>query len=347
MLLPQAERRGEIHFYLAKSLPYNMRLIVAFALMAVGLVVETALLNTTFWLGLPFVFAGVLMLLTRGFDNKVKESAVSADWRPAQRAEVERILDLNRKQMEWDKDAVDISCNRGFLALLGVVLVVLAAGAAGFYYGSEMVGIVIVGNGAVMLLPFWLTGNRSILKNDQLVIKAGMLLDIEDAFERGGKKDGEEFQYQIQTAGARERSDSETTDAAPVFEVPHDIKAILMFHEGPESFLGLQMQVSINSVQGTDYPYFYNVIVARPEFGGLRLGPPPMPERGSLLGLFRKKKGPAALELVIEAESPGDVDIAVIRQKTTEKTGYHTNARAAAGVFKHALGQARQLLARS
>ena len=39
MLLPQAERRGEIHFYLAKSLPYGLRMAISFLLMAVGFLI--------------------------------------------------------------------------------------------------------------------------------------------------------------------------------------------------------------------------------------------------------------------------------------------------------------------
>ena len=64
MLLPAHERRDEIRFYVAKRLPYGPRLKTAFGLMAVGLMVEIVFMDSGFWVGLPVVMAGVLLLLT-------------------------------------------------------------------------------------------------------------------------------------------------------------------------------------------------------------------------------------------------------------------------------------------
>ena len=324
MLLPTAERRGEIHFHVAKRLPYFWRLALAFSLMGAGLIIETALYDSAYWAGLPVVLAGVLLLVTRGYGNVVRESAKRGEWRPARREEIARIIELNARQRKWDQDVVDITCVRGVLALIGLAGVLLAAvvamDAAGWRMSEQLVQVLLV-NAGVMLLPFWFTGVRFILKNDQLVVKARILLELEDAFLKTDKREGEEFQYQIQTAEAKGAQG----------QLPHDVKAILAFRDAPPDFLGVQMQVSINSVQGKDYPYFYCVLVARPGFGGLECK--------------RAVPEPRGIHVVTETKREADMDIAVIRQTTTKNSGYHTNQRAAYRVFAYALNLARTLLA--
>ncbi|NIA14135.1 MAG: hypothetical protein GWP08_08640 [Nitrospiraceae bacterium] len=346
MWLPTAERRGEIQFYIAKSLSYPTRLALAFGLIAVGFIVQVALLSTPIWfVGVAGVFAGVLLLLTKGYENTAKPSRKIQEWRPARREEVERIVTINEKQKRWDQDVVDITCTRGCLTFVAVLvlLVVLAFAGPFMQFVSQRGGLPSIGSGRffdrfmnelvefafsglprtsmllfvnalVMVVPFWLTGVRSILKNDRLVVKAKMIMGIERAF-KGLKREGEEFQYQMQTAAARDGSG----------DIPRDIKAIVAFHDGPEDFLGLQMQISVNNVQGKDYPYFYCVLVAKESFGELKVG---RPER----------------KIVVEPSFDNGVNIAVIRQHTTKKSGYHTAQVTANRIFRFAIAQARDIL---
>jgi len=320
MWLPPAERRGEIHFYFAKSLPYGTRMTLAFCLIAAGLLLQFILLSQPFWWAAAFlVLAGVSLLLTRGYANVASARVRSREWRPARREEVQRILELNKKQKAWDIDAVDISNVWGCFVLFLIIAVVgFAVYAIAGPFDRSPLSRMIVLNAAVMFLPFWITGTRSILKNDKLVTKAKMMLAIEDLFAASGKREGEDFQYQLQVSESKDEKG----------QVPSDVKAILLFHSASPDFLGLQMQISINSVQGTDYPYFYCVLVAKPEFGGfhqcLKTGP-----RG----------------ITVEVNTENDVDVCVIRQATTKNSGYHTKPRDAANIFQHALTQARQLLA--
>jgi len=99
--------------------------------------------------------------------------------------------------------------------------------------------------------------------------------------------------------------------------------------DAPASFLGVQVQVSINSVQGRSFPYAYAVIVARPEFGGWnRPGVLEAPSR-----------------IVVERKKEGDVLIAVVRQQTTKQSGYHTDLRAARRLLDFTLCELRKMLA--
>lgn len=328
MWLPAAERTGEIHFRFARSLPYRRRLPLAFGLMGAGLVVQVALLGGQNWaLGLPLSFAGVALLLVAGYRNTEETTGPAESWRSARRAEVERILEISRKQGQWDQDAVDITNGTGIMALLGVVMVLALVTAivpeVAVKFSDAPSGahpdwlprlrLMLLSDFALMLLPFWFTGTRSVLKNGKLVNKAKLLLEVDEAFARL-KRDGETFDFQLQTVPTGEGSG----------HVPVDVKAAIRFAAGPPEFLGLQMQVAINSVQGSDYPYFYCVLVAKSAFGPLRVAPPP---RG----------------LVVEPSAETDVQVVVIRQETTKKSGYHTGQTAARRILEFSLEQARGL----
>jgi len=350
MLLPAAQERGEIHFFIAKRLPYGWRLIIAFALMVAGLALQIldamhlagmppALAGKGFPVGLALVLAGVLMLLTKGYRNILPQGKPE-NWQPVHRGEIERILVISQEQRAWDHDILDITCLRGLLAFVVIIAMLslvplvwrlVSGGMIPFGYGRpESTGFLLLVNAAVMLLPFWVTGARFILKNDRLVVKSKMLLGIEDTFNRLGKAGGEEFAYQMQTVPAK---DGQT-------RAPFDIKAVLQFHDGPPEFLGMQMQISINSVQGSDYPYFYCVLVAKHEGLAGNHSRPTSRMRGDWPG--RPPRG-----ITVEFEQQTDTDIAVIRQETTRNSGYHTNQRAAAALFAYALQQARYVTAPS
>ena len=336
MLLPDPRRRGEVHFFIAKSMPYGMRMTLSLLLVFSGLAVQVVGEGASVVFGLVVVFAGVLLLLTKGFENKPKLKRSKQDWRPARREEVQRILKVDEEQKKWDVDAVDITNSCGCLVLLGSLLV---SGALFFvllsmHHGDPFARPVrLVLNVPIILLPFWFTGSRTILKKDKLLIKAKMLLKVEAAFEMSAPEPGEEFQYQIQTKKAQKGEG----------EVPQDVKALVMFRDGPPEFLGLQMQLSINNVQGKDYPYFYCVLVARPEFGGLPVtGERTEAPKGLLASLFGSAMQTPTI--IVEHEKETDVDVAVIRQRTSKNTGYHTDEAAAQRIFRFALNEARKLL---
>ena len=317
MLLPAAERRGDICFHVLKGLPYSVRLALSFSLIALGFAMQIILAQSLLWVGVAVVFAGVLPLLTKGYQNVVRTTGKAKDWRPVHRDEIQRILDVANRQRRWDRDLFDITSWQGVISL-----VLLSAGiyAATFHFirTSEFLAIMMTCNAAAIFLPFWFTGARRILKNDKLVTKCNLLLQLADTL-KSAPREGEEFQFQLQTS----RVSGQEAD------VPCDVKALVMYANAPEGFLGVQVQVSINSVQGTDYPYCYCVIVARPEFTAKRplaLLPPPQ-------------------KVVIESQSNQGVNIVVIRQETTRNSGYETKPAAAQAIFTYAIAEARRLIA--
>ena len=316
MWFPAAERRGEIHFYVAKSLPYRARFTLALALMAAGLGVQAAYLDRGLWTGAAMLFAGTVLLLTRGYANKAEVNVRSGTWRPARREEVRRIIDLNRSQRKWDTDAIDIS------NIWGCFVFVICAGAFGLVIAmtaaaSPNTAVMLAIDAACLLWPFWFTGIRTILHNDALVSRAQLFLDLEDEYRKQARPE-EVFQYQLEVAESRGGENA---------VAPSNVKALLSFPEGPEDFLGVQMQVSMNNVQGHDYPYFYCVLVARPGFG--------LADTRII--------GPNS-QILVEKKHEADVEIMVIRQATSKNSGYHTKTPAIRALFQFALDCARQMV---
>jgi hypothetical protein len=317
MLLPAAERRGDICFHVLKGLPYSVRLALSFSLIALGLAMQIVLGQSLFWVGVAVVFAGVLPLLTKGYQNVVRTTGKAEDWRPVHRDEIQRILDVARRQKTWDRDLFDITSWEGMFTLVLLVAGVVVAGKYAMP-SSPFIAVMIAANAVAIFVPFWITGARRILKRDQLVIKSQLLLQLADTL-GPSPGEGEEFQFQLQTSPVQGQE----------ADVPCDVKGLVMYANAPEGFLGVQVQVSINSVQGTDYPYCYCVIVARPAFTDkhpLDLSPPPR-------------------KVVIEPEYNQGVNIVVIRQETTRNSGYHTKPAAAQAIFNYAIAEARRLTA--
>ena len=90
--------------------------------------------------------------------------------------------------------------------------------------------------------------------------------------------------------------------------LPNDTRLLIKFKDAPDEFIGLQAQISINSVQAKEYPYFYVVLIAKPQFN-----------------LLEKFRGKALDKCVIENKKTEEVDVVVIRQQTTKTSGYYTD----------------------
>jgi len=101
--------------------------------------------------------------------------------------------------------------------------------------------------------------------------------------------------------------------------MPEDVKLRISFRGHDPDFLGLYGQVVTNDVQGKSFPYFYVVIVAKKGYG----------LRQAFEGFQRPQ------DTVKESDGKDDVEFIVIRQQTTETSGYHTKPDMATLLFVH------------
>ena len=108
--------------------------------------------------------------------------------------------------------------------------------------------------------------------------------------------------------------------------IPDDLKFRVDIKDRDKDFLGLYGQVVLNEVQGKSYPYFYVVLVARRGYGLEATGK----------GVFRPG-------VTTEFKVQDQVEVFVIRQKTTKTSGYHTKPGDALLILGDGLGLAERL----
>ena len=322
-VLPDRERRHLIQFYLLPKMGYLTRLGLAGGLILVGLALQLLWQGQEsimmFIVTLPFVFAGNLFLLARGYNLAVEKVSVYGEWQKTTRDRFQKVRVLETKVKKWDETAIDGTCIRGvfffFVIAIGVVAIgsLLAAIMVEPYWA-----IVFVADAAVILMPHWFTGVRRGWKPVALRQEVDAVETALEAIE-----DFEEPPCQIQ----------------PMFEmggeekkVPVGARAFVRFPDGPENFLGVQFQVSLNDVQGTKYPYLYAVLVAKNTFGLFKDH------------LAEIKTRALREQLTVETATEEEVEVVVIRQKTTKNSGYHTKDRAIRRIAQFAWGNTARIL---
>ena len=313
MLLPDPPRRGDIHFVFAKSLSYNRRLQIAAVLLVVGGLLQVVSIVA----GAFVLLAASLLTIVKGYTNQPATMKGKREWRAGEKAQLLKITDIPNRSKQWDQTAIDITCKRGFATLFlgGLAVMGLAVALAALFDAGEAASVLVL-DATVLLLPHWVTGVRSILKNAPLIVKVENLLYVYNLWELDKQAD-EAMTIQI-----------EVLVLDPDQEIPTDAKLILQLPPMGEAFLGLQVQVVLNNVQGADYPYVYAVLVARPELK------------------MRKRLSPEPpFGIVAEWKTDQGVDILVVRQATTANSGYYTNAATVSSIFAFARGEARKLLA--
>jgi hypothetical protein len=313
MSLKTETHEPTLQFRLLKGLDYRRRLWVVGLLAAAGLLLQIVFFS--FWAGLPLLLAAVVCSWVVGFDNKLDKRAFRLDvaWETAPFDRVRTILQLDREGRRWDFSLLDISNPTGcviFLVGLAVAfgLAVLAA-AEGGKAGAMIVG----GDLVLLILAQWFSGMRGRFRQADLVIKAEHVLAVVRMM-RAEIDGAGELRAQLRMGGKSEQ------------RAPNDLKISIRHPDAPEHFLGVQAQIVLNRVQGRPYPYFYAVVLARQGHG--------------LLDAARTVEMPGGV--ILETKSQDDVEVAIIRQKTTRTSGYHTKPNVSCRILRTALEVARQ-----
>jgi hypothetical protein len=312
-VLPDAEQRGVVVFKVWKSLDYRPRLVVSFGLIAAGLVVQ--LVTESFWTGVGPVLAGNLLLLVSGYDNRVDFGAFQHDthWERVEMERLERLQELDKMMRKWDADVLDVTSGRG--AFVGFLVAAGLAAGAIFFDGDARILFL---DGLVLLVPHWVTGVRSILRKPKLMVRVDTIRSALDS--TADLLGPHTVEPMMLLRGG------EDPEAA---KLPEDVKFKVDIAGHHEDFLGLYGQVVINDVQGKSYPYFYVVIVAKDGHG-----------------LREMEDGFLAPEgMTAEFTRQDNVEVFVLRQKTTKTSGYHTTSGKAVQILREGLAVAESVAA--
>ncbi|MCX5793021.1 MAG: hypothetical protein NTY45_12525 [Elusimicrobia bacterium] len=332
---PPPEKQDAIAFIFFKGLPYRARMALAALLLALGVLAQLA---GVFLPGLLLVALGSAMGMVKGYNAAPELAAGEGKWERVTPDEYLKIKIKAEELEKWDRDAFDITSGPGLALLLGVAGVCVAVYLFLATSGAQESAFYFAADAAVVFLSQWLSGTRRYLKQDQLVIKIGLLEGIMGML-------ADPSAYQVFPMLLIKK-----TEAGK--DVPADARLMIKLPAAPADFYGVQTQVSINSVKGTDFPYLYCVLVAKK--GGNLLGhyadftKGVNPEPGALDKLAGFFSFPAAgsSTVVFEPGSDKDVDVLVVRQFTTRTGGYHTDEGQAARVVQAALGLAVKMTAR-
>ncbi|MCP3956310.1 MAG: hypothetical protein GY719_00505 [bacterium] len=315
-LWPTAAEAGSLRFLLPMG-SLRGRYLAAGVLFFAGL---------TFWtlkpswglLALALVLLGHLPLWVRsqttspGGATPVHEEV----WAPTEDGWMARVAELEKKGKAWDASPWDITSWRGFgllvaiFAILGPMALVVGA-LLGLEDGMRF-GIIT----AVLLIPVWFNGIRTTWNPSELRLKGEAL----DAARHSVESEIEGELDVVPLLALREGRRG---------KYPVDARVMLRPAEDDASgFLGVQVQVAINNVRGTDYPYLYCVVLGKEGFV--------LPESR---GRHRRRGG--SVEQVYERDRGEGVDFLVIRQHADNAGGWHTENADIREIVRTAVDEAR------
>jgi hypothetical protein len=311
------KHQDSIRFYFAKQLSYSTRLNIILGCFCAGFLFQIYFLN--FISGAPLLIAGIAMSLAKGYDSRVRYKFFKndANWTETTIEKTQELDNLRKKNKKWDRDALDISNWLGCLTLIALLI-------SGFFFSAiigalaeEMtLSLIILGDILLIIIPFYFTGLRFILKQNKLVIKTHIILMLNNIFQNIKNPD-EQFIPSMMLG--RDRNNQ---------TIPIDLRFAIKFPGMPAAFYGLMAQININLVQGNSYPYFYCVLVSKPGFG---------------LSKFQSQIKTTA-KIICEYQSAADAEVLVIRQQTTKKSGYETPDKICVEILTTALDGARKIM---
>lgn len=307
VFLDSAEQ-GIVVFKIWQSLAYKKRILLSSALILIGLILQ--LYFRTLIPGVFLVFFGNLFLLPAGYDNRVKIGRYNpnAAWENVGKNKLREFLLLDRKITRWDRSSMDITNGLGFLTFLILAAVLVIMFIMSQADGNKPLEILSI-NGAVLLIPFWVTGVRSKYRILKVIQKINLILRLLEKKELQPKLARHDLDYFFLLGGKKEA------------KVPVDVKFRVDIENHHKDFLGLYGQVVLNSVQNTTYPYFYMVLVAKLKYG---------------LDQVYKNFSPGA-GIIKEYKIQSDVEVLVIRQRTTRTSGYNTKDKQVYRIFLEGL----------
>ncbi len=292
-------------FYFFKSMKYNLRLFISIGLIIIGMAIQyfmMALLP-----GILLVLAGNLLLLVKGYDNRIKIGKFNphAKWEKVDPGKFNDLEKLHKKMKKWDKSAIDITSGLGvfFFFVLFFVLSVLYFISFDSLYSPMYI---IATNILVLIMPYWFTGMKRILTKPNLILKIQVYKYVLQLFKDRVKHHNVDYYMLLQGEETR---------------LPNDTKIRVSINGQKEDFLGLYAQIATNEVNGTSYPYFYTVLVAK---------------KGFELDKKTAHYSPPN-PLIKEFNIQDNVEVLVIRQFTTKKSGYHTKNKVAGFIFNEGL----------
>ncbi len=314
-LWPTTSEAATLRFLVPGGTPLT-RALVALTLFSVGLVVWCLAPLGIAPFGLFLVLLGHLPLWVRTQTTAPGGATPAHEelWAPVEEDWLKRVLDLEKRGARWDTTPWDVSNGIGCLALLALLGALAAVAFLALPALGTGASLRLAAGGVLLFLPLWLNGMRTTWNPSELCKKGQALAVAREDAERLAQGDFDAVATLALREGRRGK-------------YPVDARLMLRpSHEDETGFLGVQVQVALNNVQGTDYPYLYAVVLGKDAF---RL--PKAEPRLSVQGV----------NLVCEPGRSEGVRYLVIRQHADKKGGWHTAPAEIHAIVAVALEKAR------
>ena len=311
-LILTEDEQGIVVFHIWKSLPYKTRMFLSYFLIIIGIIIQ---IYGALGIGLIFIIGGNSLLLVKGYDNRIKlgKFSASGEWIKSDKEHLHQIIEMNKKLSKWDRSIMDISNPLGTISFIFIVLffgILYLYALADWNYSLELISI----DALVLLLPHWFSGMKRISTTPLLLRKIAIFNKILKEFDTA--LSDKKINFMIYVKGKDKK-------------LPQDVKMKIDFPQQAEEFMGLYAQISLNNVQGNYYPYFYVVLVAKPEL--------------KILDKYYDKiniKRP----LIKEKTKQDNLEIIIIRQFTTKTGGYHTKTKTIGQIFSKGIKAAQYII---
>jgi hypothetical protein len=236
-------------------------------------------------------------------------------WAPVEDDWLKRVEALEKRGARWDTTPWDISNATGCLSLVGLLLLLaIVAFALGAASGPDALLRIAVA-APLLFVPLWLNGMRTTWNPSELRKKGEALAVAREAIEEAAGKDFDLVPLLALREGRRGH---------------YPVDARLMARparEDQSGFLGVQVQVALNNVRGTDYPYLYAVILGK---------------KGFLLPVLPSRQRAEGVDLVAEKGRGEGVVYLVLRQHADKRGGWHTEPADIRGIVRFAIEKARE-----
>ncbi len=314
-LAPTPAEAASLRFLLPLG-DLRLRFVVAGTLFATGLAAWALLSGPAAAAGLLLVLAGHLPLWVRRQTTAPGGATPAHEdvWAPVEDEWLRRVDELEKRGERWDVTPWDASNGSGCLALVGLLLAVATlALALGTVLGPDAL-FRFAAAAPLLFVPQWLNGMRSTWNPSELRKKGEALATARATVESLAGGDFDLVPLLALREGRRGH---------------YPVDARLMARPSREDgsgFLGVQFQVAMNNVRGTDYPYLYAVVLGKKAFRF-----PSSPGRATVNGV----------DTVFEAGEGEGVRYRVVRQHADRGGGWHTRPEDVDGIARTALDQAR------
>mgnify|MGYP005839018801 CR=1 FL=1 len=292
-----------LRYWFFNSLSKSIRSIITVLLLLCGFAIQ---LELSIFIGSILIIAASLLNIVRGINIK-KPDAKKTEWEKATFSEINNILVKIKEIKKWSslslKTKITILYIYGFFSI-PFIIAVLAR--------YQFITIIFL-DFNFLFIPLFLSGNRSVWIPPHIEIKVNTFLDC---MQHPRIKNNPEIKIQPYILVGKLQNQS---------NFPLDVKLMIEFPKFSKDFLGIQIQVSINKVGTSNYPYVYAVLIAKQS-----------------LALNMKSTG--YKKIIHEYHKQDEMDILVIRRYTTKTLGYHTDKKTIQEIIDNAFNTTENLL---